>query len=397
MSARLRFAALLALAAAAAASLSRADVIVEQNFNSAPSVASLIDPDASDTSRFNDISSFAANVTGFDALPGHITPEQVLPGISSVSLSGGKLVFSLLSAWRTYFNPLSELPEMRRRDHIPSRGEIVRIFPPGSRPTLFLWKFKLETSSAPLSDANVFLHPSTIQIQAGKNLAAFAPDGSNRIRRGSQVFSGNVQFTVAINKTGEPAAYQAPDGSTATVGASRYDLWANSTLVVDEGEHLASDVLGTAGLRFTVGIGNQVQDLGGGNFQISTDRGPAFVFSLDDVVMRSSFAAPPQTPSIRTLALSGNLNFGRKRVGSRSRKTFLVRNTGNAPVQVRQVRHSNAVFSGAFAGTLAPGAGRSVAVTFRPRAPRRYQGSLSVLSNATNSPTRLAQRGDGVR
>ncbi len=95
------------------------------------------------------------------------------------------------------------------------------------------------------------------------------------------------------------------------------------------------------------------------------------------------------------LTLSGNLSFGNKTIGTVTRRTMQIRNSGDTPMLVKSVRMPSPVFSGSFQGVLLPGAVRSVDVTFRPRSARSYRGNVIVHASAGNSPRALAISGVG--
>jgi hypothetical protein len=149
-------------------------------------------------------------------------------------------------------------------------------------------------------------------------------------------------------------------------------------------------------VRLSGATGSTIIDLGGGQFGIPSDPGDPFQFELDDFVMRNDFSEAGPTAS-SNLTLSGNLNFGTRTIGSRTRKTMTIRNTGTAPMTVSDVRMPAPVFSGAFRGVIPAGASRPLAVTFRPSKAKNYRGIVQVISNATNSPQGLAISGTGRR
>lgn len=379
-----------------------ADLLLRQDFNLAPDLPSLLDTGSSDTSRFYDISATAADADDLPPVQIGFTEEQRLPGIASVSLSGGKLSFSLRGSWQTYYQNGQD-PSTRQRASSPSTGQVVRLFPPGSRPDRLLFRCRVQSTAPGLEEGFGYLEGSgLVRFLAGKPLLTLVADGENRFLfdRGGLpdlIFNGAVEVTVLINKSAAALPYTGPDGRPASVAANAYDAWIDQTLVVDEGEYLPQTQIESAQVRFTGPIGRSVIDLGGNDFGIPFEPGDPFVFGLDDVLLRSDFsesgtAAPSLVPR---LTLSGSLKFGTKTIGSRSRKILQIRNTGTGPMTVTQVRMPSPVFSGSYRGVIPPKASRNVTVTFRPTKARTYRGSVLVRSNASNSPQAIAISGKG--
>jgi Abnormal spindle-like microcephaly-assoc'd, ASPM-SPD-2-Hydin/Fibronectin type III domain len=94
-----------------------------------------------------------------------------------------------------------------------------------------------------------------------------------------------------------------------------------------------------------------------------------------------------------------NLAFGNVTVGQTSTLNFVVTNTGNASVTVSSVSASGAGFSET--GITAPlvlsaNQSATVSVAFTPSAAGEVSGSVSVTSNATNSPLTVSLSGTGV-
>lgn len=94
-----------------------------------------------------------------------------------------------------------------------------------------------------------------------------------------------------------------------------------------------------------------------------------------------------------------SLNFGDVTVGTSSTLTVDLTNTGTASVTVTQANVSGAAFSLvaiALPQTLGPGQSRSFSIRFAPSAVGNATGTVSVLSNASNSPTTVSLTGNGV-
>jgi len=376
----------------------RGELLLWQDFNTAPSVASLVDTTSSDTSRFYGIDAYPADADDFPGLPGGIVEEQRLNGVGTTALTGGKLRFSLRAAWRTYYTE-GQSPDTRQRNSLTSTGAIVRLFPPGSRPDRLFWRFKLKSTAANLPGSSSFLEGvSQAQVFAGKTIFSLGVDGGNRFVVGvggsDLIFEDEVEITILINKTAAALEYNGPDGIPTSVGTSAFDAWINDTLIVNEGPHLPATPISNVQVSFTGRIGAAVENLGGDVFGIPQFPGPPFEFEVDDILMRSDFdqIVPAGAAS---MSLSGSLNFGRKTTGSRSRKTFLIRNTGTAPMHVSQVLFPGPVFKGSFSGPIPAGGSGAVSVTFLPKKVKSYRGLVVVRSDAPNSPRSLPISGTG--
>lgn len=92
------------------------------------------------------------------------------------------------------------------------------------------------------------------------------------------------------------------------------------------------------------------------------------------------------------------LNLGTVAVGQNSSQTVAVKNTGNATVVLSSLKSSNAVFAASgptFPQNLAAGQSVSFSVAFAPQAAGSATGTVTLMSNASNSPTNIAVAGMG--
>ncbi len=109
-------------------------------------------------------------------------------------------------------------------------------------------------------------------------------------------------------------------------------------------------------------------------------------------------AVPAPTHLLSSSAAS--VAFGNISVGSSSSQSVTLSNTGNSTVNISQLSLSGAGFS--TSGLTVPvsiAAGKSVAlqVTFSPAASGASTGSISIASNASNSPAKISLGGTGVQ
>ncbi|MCS6822233.1 MAG: choice-of-anchor D domain-containing protein [Microscillaceae bacterium] len=97
----------------------------------------------------------------------------------------------------------------------------------------------------------------------------------------------------------------------------------------------------------------------------------------------------------RIIALSNEIAFGDVIVGQTATRTLSITNNGNAPLTVSNIIYPTG-FSGAFTGTIAPGATQNVTVTFAPTDNIFYQGNITVVSNANNISNLIPVTGRGI-
>src|SRR5216683_1143808 len=104
-----------------------------------------------------------------------------------------------------------------------------------------------------------------------------------------------------------------------------------------------------------------------------------------------------------TFLLTANptsLSFGSVNLGSSAAQTVTLTDTGNSSVSISQISVSGAGFgTGGLTPplTLPPGQTATFSVAFAPTLAGSVTGSVSVASNATNSPTTIALSGTGVQ
>ena len=109
----------------------------------------------------------------------------------------------------------------------------------------------------------------------------------------------------------------------------------------------------------------------------------------------------PTLSAIGQLSASpGSVNFGSVGVGASSKQTVIFTNAGSGSLTISQAAVSGAGFTmtgQAFPVTLSAGQTSSINVQFAPTVSGSTTGSVSVMSNATNSPATIALSGTGVQ
>jgi len=94
------------------------------------------------------------------------------------------------------------------------------------------------------------------------------------------------------------------------------------------------------------------------------------------------------------------LSFGNVTVGSSGTQTVTLTNTGNSSVSISQITASGAGFSSSGLTpplTLTAGQSTTFSVICAPATAGSLTGSVTVVSNATNSPTTIALSSTGVQ
>ncbi|MGB7434470.1 MAG: choice-of-anchor D domain-containing protein, partial [Candidatus Acidiferrum sp.] len=95
-----------------------------------------------------------------------------------------------------------------------------------------------------------------------------------------------------------------------------------------------------------------------------------------------------------------SLSFGNVAVGATGTQTATLTNNGNSSVNIAQISVSGGGFSttGAMpASTLTAGQTVTLSVAFSPTSASNFTGTVSVVSNATNSPATVSLTGTGVQ
>jgi len=134
----------------------------------------------------------------------------------------------------------------------------------------------------------------------------------------------------------------------------------------------------------------------------TSDNGAAFsvVFrnAAGSVISAAATLSVAPAPTIVLSPNVSNLNFGNVNVSGSGSQNVTLTNAGNANVTISQVMVSGAGFNagGAAGLILSPGQSTAVNVTFTPSTSGAASGSVSVSSNASNSPAMIGLTGTGV-
>jgi len=145
----------------------------------------------------------------------------------------------------------------------------------------------------------------------------------------------------------------------------------------------------------------------GQSLSFSVAFAPVVAGAASGTLSLSSNAAVP----VNTIGLSGtgatyqlkvganSLNFGNVAVGSNSTQTVALTNSGTGVLTISQISVAPGAFSlkgPALPATLESGQSTSITVTFSPTATGAESGSLSIVSDASESPAAITLAGTGV-
>jgi Cep192 domain 4/Abnormal spindle-like microcephaly-assoc'd, ASPM-SPD-2-Hydin len=194
----------------------------------------------------------------------------------------------------------------------------------------------------------------------------------------------------------------------------------NVTVGVTNTQTLAISNPGTANLSVTqaslVGTGFGFSGLtvplsvppgGSSAFTVSFTPASANSFSGSLTLVNNTLTSPLVIPLAGTgvspvaqlTASPTSLSFGSVTTGASGTQSLTLANTGNSSVSVSQISITGAGYSAAgFAlpVTLAAGQSTSFSVTFTPTTTGNLSGSVTVSSNATNSPLAISLSGSGA-
>ena len=133
-----------------------------------------------------------------------------------------------------------------------------------------------------------------------------------------------------------------------------------------------------------------------------SDNGSQFTVVLSNSAGSVTSSSGTLTVNTGTLLLAANptqVSFGSVNVSSNNVQNVMVTNSGSSNITISSVVVSGAGFNagGGIAGLiLSPGQAAPLSVTFAPAAAGSASGSVTLKSNATNSPITIALTGTGV-
>jgi hypothetical protein len=206
--------------------------------------------------------------------------------------------------------------------------------------------------------------PTAVAVSGAGTAAATAPTISSQPSNQTVNAGQTATFAVTASGTG-PLSYQWQKNGAAISGATSASYTTPATTSADNAA------------KFTAVVSN----------------------SAGNVTSSAATLTVNAAPTISLNANPASLSFGSVNVGSNSALSVTYTNAGTANVTVSNVTVSGAGFNatGISAGqVVAAGKTATLNVTFAPAASGALTGSVTVTSNATNSPSTVALSGTGA-
>ena len=258
--------------------------------------------------------------------------------------------------------------------------------------------------------------PGAVTLSAGQSLpltAKFSPLATGAVSGNISVVSTatNSPAVVSLSGTGvQPQITVIPTSisfGNVTVGVTNTQTLTirnpgTATLSVTQAS-LAGTGFSTSGLALPLSVAPG----GSASFNVGFVPASASTFSGSITLISNAPNSPLVVPlggtgisSILQLSVSpASLAFGSLATGTSASQSVTISNTGNSSVSISQISASGAGFttsSIAMPLSLAAGQSTSFSVTFAPASTGNLAGSVTVVSNAANSPLVVALSGAGA-
>lgn len=224
------------------------------------------------------------------------------------------------------------------------------------------------TSNAPGSPASIALTGTGMEALGSASPASVAFGG---------VVVGNSNSQVIILKNTGNATLSFSQVSVSGQGFSISGLTTSSTIAAG------------SSLNFNAVFAPASASSSTGSITLTTNGSPSQI----SISLSGSGTAATQTLSVS----SSSLTFGNVQVGNNSSLTTTVTNTGNSDVSISGVTVTGATYtaSGVTSGmVLSPNQSVTLTVNFAPAALGNDPGTVSIASNATNSPADISVTGE---
>ena len=228
--------------------------------------------------------------------------------------------------------------------------------------------------------------PATIASDNGAQFTVTVSDAVSNVTSNVATLTVNVPAT-APSITAQPASKTVIAGQTATFSVAATGT-APMTYQWNKG---GAAISGAISISYTTPATS------------IADSGAQFTVTVTNSAGKTSSAAATLTVTAATLVLNASqasLNFSSVNLGSNSILPVTFANGGNSNVTISNVTMSGAGFSasGVQSGQiLTPGQNATLNVTYTPSATGSASGSVTITSNATNSPTTVTLSGTGVQ
>jgi len=277
----------------------------------------------------------------------------------------------------------------------------------------------LRVSVLTLADADFTLTgittPKTIAAgQSASFTVTFAPSSSGSATGSLAITSndpGNPTLTVPLSGTGSstPAGQLSASPASVAFGALALGSSASQQVVITNSGNAAVKIstVAAAGTGYSVtGLSTPTTLNPGSATTLTATFAPAAGNASGSITVASDATNSTLTiPLTGTAAQAGlsispsSINFGSVVDGQAKSQSFTVTNTGKAALTIAQVSAIGAAYSvsGLHApATIAAGATTTFSVLFAPTTAGSLTGSVTITSNAPNSPNPVAFSGTGV-
>jgi Abnormal spindle-like microcephaly-assoc'd, ASPM-SPD-2-Hydin/Immunoglobulin I-set domain len=251
----------------------------------------------------------------------------------------------------------------------------------GTGTLTYLWKKNAATLSGATSAS--YTTPATAASDNGASFTATVTDGSGNVTSNAATLTVNASPSI----TTQPASKTVIAGQTATFSVT---------------------ATGTAPLTYQwnksgTAIGGATSSSYTTPATTTADNGARFTVTVTNVAGNTASSAATLTVNAATFILNAgqtSLNFSNVSIGSSGILPVIFTNGGNSNVTILNVTISGAGYtaSGVQSGQIVtPGQTATLNVTFAPAATGLIPGSVTVTSNAANSPASVALSGTGVQ
>jgi Abnormal spindle-like microcephaly-assoc'd, ASPM-SPD-2-Hydin/Immunoglobulin I-set domain len=250
---------------------------------------------------------------------------------------------------------------------------------------------------------------SPMTYQWRKNTAAISGATSSTYTTPAETTAdNNAQFTVVVSNAAGSATSNAAvlTVASAAVAPTITTQPANQTIIAGKTATFSVAASGTAPLTYQwskngIVISGATSAAYTTPAESTTDNNAKFNVAVTNSAGSATSNAAILTVSASSLILNSSassLSFGSVNVSSSSTQSVTLSNAGNSTVTISNVTVSGAGFnaSGVSGVMLNPGQTATLTATFAPATAGSVTGTISVVSNATNSPDTISLSGTGV-
>lgn len=253
----------------------------------------------------------------------------------------------------------------------------------GTSPLTFQWKKNGTAISGATS--STYTTPAETMTDNNAQFAAEVTNSAGNASSNAAVLTV-TNPTVAPGITAQPASQSVIAGKTASFSVTA----TGSAPLTYQWSKNGTPISGATGSAYTTPT------------ETTADNNGKFTVAVSNSAGSATSNAATLTVSSATLLLNSSassVGFGSVNVSSTGTQTVTLTNAGNSTVTISNVTVSGAGFNagGVSSGLmLTPGQQATLTATFKPAAAGSATGSVSVASNASNSPDSISLSGTGV-